>query len=51
MCLAHNVKRTVKKMLDGTVGLPGRYSRLIEEVALGYREATIDVGGVCVPVK
>ena len=45
MCLVHNVKKIVKKVLDGTVSLPGKYSKLIEEAMLGYREEqTIDFG-------
>jgi transposase len=38
MCLVHNVKKIVKKVLEGTVHLPGKYSKLIEEAMLGYRE-------------
>ncbi len=38
MCLVHNVKEIVNKVLDGTVSLPGKYSKLIEEGVLGYRE-------------
>lgn len=38
MCLVHNVKKIVKRVLDGTVSLPGKYDRLIEETVLGYRE-------------
>jgi uracil-DNA glycosylase len=38
MCLVHNVKRSVKKVLEGTVSLPGKYSRLIEEAMLEYKE-------------
>ena len=30
MRLVHNVKKIVKKVLEGTVSLPGRYSKLIE---------------------
>lgn len=37
MCLVHNVKKIVKKVLQGTVSLPGKYSKLIEEAMLGYR--------------
>ena len=29
MCLVHNVKKIVRKVLDGTVSLPGKYSKLI----------------------
>ena len=35
LCLVHNVKKIVKRVLDGTVSLPGKYSKLIES---GYRE-------------
>ena len=38
MCLVHNVKKIVKKVLEGTVSLPGRHSRLIELAILGCRE-------------
>jgi transposase len=38
MCLVHNVKKIVKRVLDGTVSLPGKYDKLIEEAVLGYRE-------------
>ena len=38
MCLAHNVKKIVKKVLQDTLTLPGKYSKLIEEAILGYRE-------------
>jgi transposase len=38
MCLVHNVKKIVKRVLDGTVSLPGKYNKLIEEAVLGYRE-------------
>ncbi len=32
----HNVKKIVKRVLDGTVSLPGKYGKLIEEAMLGY---------------
>jgi len=38
MCLVHNVKRSVKKVLEGTVSLPRKYSRLMEEAMLEYKE-------------
>jgi len=38
MCLVHNVKKIVKEALEGTVNLPGKYSRLIEEAVLEYKE-------------
>jgi hypothetical protein len=38
MCLVHNVKKIVKKVLEGTVTLPGKYSKLIEGAMLVYRE-------------
>jgi hypothetical protein len=45
MCLVHNVKKIVKKVLDGTVSLLGRYSKLIEESTLGYREEQLTLVG------
>jgi transposase len=36
MCMVHNVKKIVKRVLDGTVSLPRKYNKLIEEVVLGY---------------
>jgi hypothetical protein len=38
LCLVHNVKKIVKRVLDGTVSLPGKYGKLTEEAWLGYRE-------------
>lgn len=46
MCLAHNVKRVVKRVLDGTVSLPGKYARLIEEAVLGNREKQLTWSGL-----
>jgi transposase len=37
LCLVHNVKKIVRRALDGTVILPGKYDKLIEEAVLGYR--------------
>jgi hypothetical protein len=34
----HNVRKIVKKALEGTVSLPGKYSRLIEHAMLEYKE-------------
>jgi hypothetical protein len=34
MCLVHNVK----KVLEGAVTMPGKYSKLIQEAMSGYRE-------------
>ncbi len=45
MCLVHNVKKIVKRVLDGTVSLPGKYSKLIEEVLSGYREKQLTLVG------
>jgi transposase len=45
MCLVHNVKRIVKRVLDGTVRLPGKYDKLIEEAVLGYREEQLTLVG------
>ncbi|MFC1981638.1 hypothetical protein ACFLVN_05305 [Chloroflexota bacterium] len=44
MCLVHNVKKIVKRVLDGTVSLPGKYDKLIEE-AVGYRETQLTLVG------
>jgi hypothetical protein len=38
MCLVHNVKKIVKKVLQGTVTLAGKYSKLIEQALVGYRD-------------
>jgi hypothetical protein len=38
MCLVHNVKKIVKKVLEGTVSLPGKYSELIEDAVPGRRQ-------------
>lgn len=45
MCLVHNVKKIVMKVLQGTVTLPGKYSRLIEEAVLGYRDEQLALVG------
>ena len=45
MCLVHNVKKIVKRVLDGTVSLPGRYSKLMEETMLGCREEQLTLVG------
>ena len=46
MCLVHNVKKIVKKVLEGTVSLPGKYSKLIEEAMVGYREEQLTLVGL-----
>jgi SRSO17 transposase len=38
ICLVHNVKKIVKKVLGGSISLPGKYGKLIEAGVLGYRE-------------
>ncbi len=38
LCLVHNVKKIVKRVLEGTVSLPGKYDQLIEEAVPGYGE-------------
>jgi transposase len=48
MCLVHNVKKIVKKVLQGTLTLPGKYSNLIEEAMPGYREDQLQLVGVVV---
>lgn len=45
MCLVHNVKKIVKRVLDGTVSLPGKYDKLIEEAVFGYREKRLTLVG------
>jgi len=45
MCLVHNVKKIVKRVLDGTVSLPGKYGELIEEALSGYRENHLTLVG------
>jgi len=45
MCLVHNVKKIVKKALEGTVSLPGKYSRLIEQAMLEYKEEQLTLVG------
>jgi transposase len=45
MCLVHNVKKIVRKVLEGTVSLPGKYDKLIEEAVLGYREKRLTLVG------
>ena len=45
MCLVHNVKKIVKRVLDGTVSLHGKYDKLIEEAVLGYREKQLTLVG------
>jgi transposase len=48
MCLVHNVKKIVKKVLQGTLTLPRKYSNLIEEAMPGYREDKLPLVGVVV---
>jgi len=38
MCLVHNVKKIVKKVLQATITLLGRYSKLIEDAIPGSTE-------------
>ena len=45
MCLVHNVKKIVKRVLDGTASLPEKYDKLIEEAVLGYREKQLALVG------
>ena len=35
--LVCNVKKIVKKVLDGTLNLPGKYNKVIEEATIGER--------------
>jgi hypothetical protein len=45
MCLVHNVKKIVEKVFQGTISLPGKYSKLIEGTMLGYREERLTLVG------
>ena len=45
MCLVHNVKKIAKKVLEGTVHLPGKYGKPIEVAMLGYREERLTLVG------
>lgn len=36
MCLVHNMKKIVRKVLDGRVSLPDKYGQLIEGVMSGW---------------
>jgi hypothetical protein len=38
MCLVHNVKKILKKVIQGKITLIRRYSKLIKEAILGYKE-------------
>jgi len=38
LCLVHNVKKIIKRVLDGTVSMRGKCNKLIEEAVLEYRE-------------
>jgi hypothetical protein len=40
MFLVHSVKKTVRKVLQGRVSLPGRYGKWIEGAMLGYEKNT-----------
>jgi hypothetical protein len=46
MCLVHNVKKIVKRVLDGQVSLPGKHRKLIEEALSGYRVKQLILVGV-----
>jgi len=38
MCLVHNVKKVVKRLLAGSVNLPDKWSGLAHMATLGYME-------------
>jgi hypothetical protein len=44
----HNVKKIVKKVLEGAVHLSGEYSKRIEIAISGYREDKLLLVGVVV---
>ena len=46
LCLVHNVKKIVGKVLEGTVRLPGKYNKLIEETFFGNRQKQLTLVGV-----
>jgi len=46
ICLVHNVKKIVKRVLDGTVSLPGKYTNLIEEAMQRDRQEEMTLVGV-----
>jgi len=45
MCLVHNVKKIVKRVLECTVSLPGKYDKLIEEAIPRYRQEQLTLVG------
>ncbi len=45
MCLVHNVKKIVKKVLEGAVSLPGKYGKLVEEAIPRYRQEQLTLVG------
>jgi len=45
MCPVHNVKKIVKKVLEGTVSIPGKHNKLIEETMPEYREDQLTLVG------
>ena len=45
LCVVHNVKKIVKRVLEGTVSLPGKYDQLIEEAVPGYGEEQLTLVG------
>ena len=45
LCLAHKVKKIVKRVLDGRINLPGKNDNLIEEAVLGYRKRQLTLVG------
>ena len=46
ICLVHNVKRIVKRMLDGTVNFPGKCNNLIGDALSGHWEEHLALAGV-----
>ncbi len=45
LCLVHNVKKIVKKVLEGAVHLPEKYSKLIEEAISEYKKKGLTLVG------
>ena len=48
MCLVHNVKKIVRKVLQGALTLSRKHSNLIEEAIPGYRKDKLPLVGVVV---
>ena len=43
MCLAHNVKKIAKEVIEGTVNLPDKHDRSVGMDTLGYRKERLSL--------